>query len=282
MNTERDRDDYERWHQYGQDRGWFARMGDEVRSWFGDEEAERRKRVDEMRRKEENALSEKHDSHGTTGGGMPYVSGSGRENIRPGIGATMHGPSGLERRNEYGSRVTPYGGRSRENYIENDRHDEWQQAQFNPYASREEPQNSRVHMSGGRRQPEAERYHGTEHPYSGSFGGRTGETFFGKGPRNYQRTDERIREEICERLTFDPNIDATEIDLTVEKGDVTLTGLVHSKREKRQAEEIAEDVFGVDNVKNDLRIGVFQNQSERNMDRISGQQRDDQILDRPR
>lgn len=268
MNTERDRDDYERWHQYGQDRGWFARMGDEVRSWFGDEEAERRRRVDEMRRNEENASGEKHELGRTTGGGMPHM--------RPGIGATIYGTGGSDRRNEYGSRVVPYGSRGPDQRLE------WQQPQFNPYESREENQHGRVHMSGGRMQSESERYKDTEHPYSGSFGGRTGETFFGKGPRNYMRTDERIKEEICEKLTFNPDIDATEIELTVEKGDVTLTGLVHNKREKRQAEEIAEEVFGVNNVHNDLRIGVFQNQSERNMDRISVQQRDDQILDRPR
>src|ERR1700750_1993788 len=29
------------------DRGFFDRAGDEVRSWFGDEEAERRRRIDE-------------------------------------------------------------------------------------------------------------------------------------------------------------------------------------------------------------------------------------------
>ncbi|MBY0546059.1 MAG: BON domain-containing protein [Candidatus Obscuribacterales bacterium] len=159
---------------------------------------------------------------------------------------------------------------------------EWQQPQFNPYGSREEQQQGGVYMAGGRMQSEAERYHGTEHPYSGSFGGRTGETFFGKGPRNYKRTDERIKEEICEKLTFNPDVDATEIDLTVEKGEVTLTGMVHNKREKRHAEEIAEDVFGVENVHNNLRIGVFQNQGESNMDQLSAQQRKDQILDRPR
>ena len=30
------------------DRGFFERAGDEVRSWFGDEEAERRRRLDEQ------------------------------------------------------------------------------------------------------------------------------------------------------------------------------------------------------------------------------------------
>ncbi|USI72606.1 DUF2171 domain-containing protein [Sphingomonas morindae] len=40
-----DRDDYRR--DDAQERGFFERAGDEVRSWFGDEEAERRRRYDE-------------------------------------------------------------------------------------------------------------------------------------------------------------------------------------------------------------------------------------------
>lgn len=283
MNTERDRDDFERWHRYGRDRGWFARMGDEVRSWFGDEEAERRRRNDEMRRNEEHSFGERQDLRRTTGGGMPYGSGFGRENTRPGLGASMFGSSGMERRNEYGSRIGPYGGGERGTYSEHERmeRNDWERPQFNPYTSREDQQHGRVHMSGGRMQStEMERYHGMEHPYSGSFGGRTGETFFGKGPRNYRRTDEQIKDEICHKLTFDPDIDATDIDLVVENGEVTLTGMVHTRREKRQAEEMTEDIFGVNNVHNNLRVGV--NQMERSTDQLTAQQRQDQILERPR
>lgn len=51
---ERSRDrDYERGNRnyrgYDEDRGFFNRAGDEVRSWFGDEEAERRREVDRRR-----------------------------------------------------------------------------------------------------------------------------------------------------------------------------------------------------------------------------------------
>jgi hypothetical protein len=43
------RDDYGRDPRYGDpdDRGFFDRAGDEIKSWFGDEEAERRRRMDE-------------------------------------------------------------------------------------------------------------------------------------------------------------------------------------------------------------------------------------------
>lgn len=48
---------------YDRDRGFFDRAGDEVRSWFGDEEAERRRRQDQ-RYDEQQARSEGHaDSH---------------------------------------------------------------------------------------------------------------------------------------------------------------------------------------------------------------------------
>ncbi len=41
--------DADRYRRYNEDRGFFDRAGDEVRSWFGDEEAERRRRLDEAR-----------------------------------------------------------------------------------------------------------------------------------------------------------------------------------------------------------------------------------------
>lgn len=48
---------------YDRDRGFFDRAGDEVRSWFGDEEAERRRRQDQ-RYDEQQARNEGHaDSH---------------------------------------------------------------------------------------------------------------------------------------------------------------------------------------------------------------------------
>ncbi|NIJ33305.1 DUF2171 domain-containing protein [Sphingomonas oligoaromativorans] len=43
-----DRDAGDRYRRYDEDRGFFDRAGDEVRSWFGDEEAERRRRLDEI------------------------------------------------------------------------------------------------------------------------------------------------------------------------------------------------------------------------------------------
>lgn len=50
----------------------------------------------------------------------------------------------------------------------------------------------------------------------------------GKGPRNYKRSDERIREDIIDRITDDPYIDASEVEIAVEKGEIILTARLMS------------------------------------------------------
>lgn len=76
----------------------------------------------------------------------------------------------------------------------------------------------------------------------------------GRGPRNYQRSDERIREDVNDRLTDDPHVDASHIEVAVKDREVTLTGTVRSRFEKRHAEDIAEAVSGVTHVQNNLRV----------------------------
>ncbi|HEX6161071.1 MAG TPA: BON domain-containing protein [Thermoanaerobaculia bacterium] len=78
--------------------------------------------------------------------------------------------------------------------------------------------------------------------------------FRGRGPKNWRRSDERIREEVNERLTHHDGVDATDVDVTVETGEVTLSGHVGSRWEKRIAEDIAESVHGVHDVHNRLAI----------------------------
>lgn len=76
----------------------------------------------------------------------------------------------------------------------------------------------------------------------------------GKGPKGYTRSDDRIKEDINDRLSDDVFIDASEIDVTVSQGEVTLTGTVETRSAKRRAEDIAEEVSGVKNVENRLRL----------------------------
>lgn len=80
------------------------------------------------------------------------------------------------------------------------------------------------------------------------------------GPKGYQRSDERIWEEINDRLTENPDIDATHIDVTVKDGVVTLAGFVSSRGARRLAEEIADSVRGVRDVRNELQVGQPQPQ----------------------
>ena len=76
---------------------------------------------------------------------------------------------------------------------------------------------------------------------------------FGRGPKGYRRSDERIREDVNEELTRHPDIDATEIEVLVENGEVTLVGAVEERRDKRLAEDIVERISGVNEVHNQLR-----------------------------
>jgi osmotically-inducible protein OsmY len=91
----------------------------------------------------------------------------------------------------------------------------------------------------------------------------------GKGPRNYVRSDERIREDILDKLTDDPYIDASEIEVTVQSGEVTLMGLVNERSDKRHAEDIAESVSGVKYVENRLKAQPGSDNNKRSQDRLS-------------
>jgi osmotically-inducible protein OsmY len=80
------------------------------------------------------------------------------------------------------------------------------------------------------------------------------QSYRGKGPKNYSRSDDRIKEDINDRLSDDPFVDASDIDVTVTNGEVTLTGSVDHRSTKRRAEDLAEAVSGVKNVENRLRV----------------------------
>jgi hypothetical protein len=93
-------------------------------------------------------------------------------------------------------------------------------------------------------------YHG------GSFSARPRERrlFAGRGPREYRRADSRIREDVCDRLTDHPGIDAREIEVRVENGEVILTGSVRTREDKREVERLCERISGVQDVHNQLRV----------------------------
>lgn len=76
----------------------------------------------------------------------------------------------------------------------------------------------------------------------------------GRGPKGYIRSDERIRDDVNDRLTEDWQLDASNISVTVESGEVTLNGTVAMRSAKRRAEDIVEDISGVKHVQNNLRV----------------------------
>ena len=83
----------------------------------------------------------------------------------------------------------------------------------------------------------------------------------GRGPRNYQRADDRIREDICEQL-MRAWMDADDVEVRVDKGAVTLSGTVKSREEKRAIEDLTEDILGVKEVHNEIRVARPQQQQQ--------------------
>lgn len=78
--------------------------------------------------------------------------------------------------------------------------------------------------------------------------------FFGKGPKGYKRSDERIHEDVCEVLARHPGIDASEIEVQVQDGHVFLRGEVDSRFTKRRAEDVIDHISGVHDVRNELTV----------------------------
>ena len=76
----------------------------------------------------------------------------------------------------------------------------------------------------------------------------------GRGPKGYRRSDQRIQEDVSDRLSDDPYVDASDIEVSVSGGEVTLGGTVDSRGARRRAEDVAERVSGVGHVQNNLRV----------------------------
>ena len=255
----------ERGHPYefrGDERGFFDRLRDELRSWFGDEDAQRRR----MRDERDEGYGDRRDTGARDWG----RSGSewSREPDRWRDWSRGSGSSGLG--------GTGYGGGS-------DRDREWgRQSDWG-----RQPDWSRESDWGRRGAGDRGVYRGTlseqretggptgawrgDRDWSG-FGesqhGMGGERWragahTGRGPRNYQRPDDRIRDEICERMAHHPHLDASDIDIRVQGGDVTLQGSVNDRWAKRWAEDVAEGIWGVKQVHNQIRVstGGFGNEA---------------------
>ena len=83
---------------------------------------------------------------------------------------------------------------------------------------------------------------------------RVKSAFNGHGPKGYRRSDERIREDVCDLMTDHPELDASDIEVEVKDAEVTLNGTVPERFSKRLAEDLADHVRGVRDVHNRLRL----------------------------
>jgi len=106
---------------------------------------------------------------------------------------------------------------------------------------------------GQRRQGQSGSQSGFSPSTAGTMG-RQRQSFAGRGPQGYKRSDDRISEDINEELTQDPELDASDVSIEVKNGEVILKGTVPDRESKRRAEDIVESCSGVKEVLNQLRI----------------------------
>jgi osmotically-inducible protein OsmY len=72
-------------------------------------------------------------------------------------------------------------------------------------------------------------------------------------PKGYTRSDERVREHVCEHLG-DSGLDVRDVEVTVKDGTVTLQGNVPDRRTKHAVEDCADGCVGVKDVDNRLKV----------------------------
>ncbi|MCI3207849.1 MULTISPECIES: BON domain-containing protein [Pandoraea] len=90
-------------------------------------------------------------------------------------------------------------------------------------------------------------------PYGGNSGGPSMDMRHRQGPKGYSRTDERIREDVCERLCMAHQLEVQEVSVQVKDGHVELQGHVPQRWMKHVIEDVAEQCFGVQDVENRIR-----------------------------
>ena len=235
----------------GHERDWSDRAGDEVRSWFGDDKARQRRGHDERDdrfpyggyredrasrwegprddrdyyaapgsyRTDDRGI---HDRYRNRDEGYPYRDP-----------ADEYYRAAREQREDYLRYEAQSPGAEVEHREPYTRHRGPQDADSASWAAKPWPRE----RGGYWRQYESQRA-----PYAG------------RGPKDYRRSDDRVREEICDCMTDDPLLDASDIVVQVSNGEVTLSGSVSSREQKRRAEDVADRVSGVKDVTNQLRV----------------------------
>ncbi|MBS1189723.1 MAG: hypothetical protein H6R10_1515 [Rhodocyclaceae bacterium] len=130
-------------------------------------------------------------------------------------------------------------------------------------------------QGGSFRQQQAYQAEGRQQGFGGEDFGRGGYGSYGayqtgsqpeggrnRGPKGYQRSDERIRELICEILVQRSYIDASDVSVEVNLGRVILEGTVPQRRMKHEIEDVADSCWGVKDVENRIRVRSGQQGAE--------------------
>ncbi|NSX15483.1 BON domain-containing protein [Cupriavidus taiwanensis] len=131
--------------------------------------------------------------------------------------------------------------------------DEWSRRRRAPYGE-ERWAAGRGDWYGG---PAGPRYRGPGS--SGGYGAQDWDepAYRRSGPKNYRRGDDRIHDEVCDRLAHAQELDVSEVTVRVQDGLVTLEGHVGDRRSKYDIEDIAERVFGVQDVINHIHVRPY-------------------------
>ena len=285
--------DYRRHFDDGRrhERDWSDRANDEVRSWFGDDRARQRRGNDERddRFPYGGDRSSRHEEWRASPDGQHDDRASRWEGIHPNAQSPrVGGPGPREDHGYYTGAATgsyrtddrPYHDRYRserhrgDGYAYRDPGDSrygsaWNRPRYTDDAAeeyfraareqRDELERYEAQSPGAEFEDRGDRYSGSTPSWArrergGYWRQYERSPYAGRGPKNYQRSDDRVREEICDCMTDDPMLDASEITVAVSKGEVMLSGTVPSREQKRRAEDVAERISGVKDVTNQLRV----------------------------
>ena len=261
---------YRRDRERGDDRGHIDRAGDEMRSWFGDDDAQRRRSMDEYReheleRRPDWNRGESNRSDWNRGDSNRGDWNRGQWNREETRRAEWNSPD-WSRQRSLPNRPENWRGQGGGQSMRNQSDDRsWSGSDWDRNWDRNratENYGERGFSERGYGEVDRSRDYGrsdarpqhTRNDWSVDEG-RTefGQQGWGRGPKGYQRSDARILEDVCDRLTYS-EVDAGEIEVRVENGEVTLSGSVRDRGDKRRAEDVAEEVSGVRDVHNNIRV----------------------------
>ena len=76
----------------------------------------------------------------------------------------------------------------------------------------------------------------------------------GRPPKGYTRSDERIRDDVCEQLYRSHEVDVGEVSVEAKNGTIVLEGTVPDRRMKHRIEDLCEQCIGVNDVDNRIRV----------------------------